>query len=98
MTMNGDQFRSAAVTDRGLSESRPHNEDSYLELKQHGLFVVADGVGGAQAGEVASQMAVEIIGEAFINLGAESDPEDTMRIAIERANGAIFQMSRDLPQ
>ena len=30
------------------------------------LFIVADGVGGAQAGEVASQMAVEIIGEAFI--------------------------------
>ena len=95
--MNGDQFTSAAVSDRGLSESRPQNEDSYLELQQHGLFVVADGVGGAQAGEVASQMAVEIIGEAFINIG-DSDPEDTMRIAIERANGAIFQMSQDLPQ
>ncbi len=96
--MNGDQFASAAVSDRGLNESRPQNEDSYLELKQYGVFVVADGVGGAQAGEVASQMAVEIIGEAFINISADADPEDTMRIAIERANGAIFQMSQDLPQ
>ena len=68
--MNGDQFASAAVSDRGLNESRPQNEDSYLELKQYGVFVVADGVGGAQAGEVASQMAVEIIGEAFINISA----------------------------
>ncbi len=98
MMMNGDQFTSAAVSDRGLNESRPQNEDSYLELSQYGVFAVADGVGGAQAGEVASQMAVEIIGEAFINIGDDSDPEDTMRIAIERANGAIHQMSQDLPQ
>jgi serine/threonine protein phosphatase PrpC len=98
MIMDGDQFTSAAISDRGLNESRPQNEDSYLELRQYGVFAVADGVGGAQAGEVASQMAVEIIGEAFVNIGDDTDPEDTMRIAIERANGAIFQMSRDLPQ
>lgn len=91
------EFTSASVSDRGLNESRPQNEDSFLELPQHGLFAVADGVGGAQAGEVASQMAVEILGEAFINMG-DADPEDTMRIALDRANEAIFQMSRDLPQ
>ena len=98
MMIDGDQFTSAAISDRGLNDSRPQNEDSYLELRQYGVFAVADGVGGAQAGEVASQMAVEIIGEAFVNIGDDSDPEDIMRIAIERANGAIFQMSRDLPQ
>jgi len=92
------QLTSAAVTDRGLNESRPHNEDSYIELPQYGLFAVADGVGGAQAGEVASQMAVEILGEAFINVQENADPEETMRIALERANEAIYQMSRDLPQ
>lgn len=91
------EFTSAAVSDRGLNEGRPQNEDSYLDLPQHGLFAVADGVGGAQAGEVASQMAVEILGEAFIHMG-DADPEDTMRIALERANEAIYQMSRDLPQ
>ncbi|MEO7672911.1 MAG: PP2C family serine/threonine-protein phosphatase [Pyrinomonadaceae bacterium] len=98
MMMNGHQFTSAAVSDRGLNPTRLQNEDSYAELKQYGVFVVADGVGGAQAGEVASQMAVEILGEAFINIDTDADPEDTMRIAIERANGAIFQMSQDLPQ
>lgn len=92
------EFSSAAVSDRGLNEGRPQNEDSFLELPEHGIFAVADGVGGAQAGEVASQMAVEILGEAFVNMGPNADPEDTMRVALERANEAIFQMSRDIAQ
>lgn len=62
-----------------------------------GLFAVADGVGGAQAGDVASEMAVEILGEAFINLDEDGDAEDRMRLAIDKANAAIYQMSRDLP-
>ncbi|MEP7212175.1 MAG: protein phosphatase 2C domain-containing protein [Acidobacteriota bacterium] len=89
---------SAAVSDRGLSEKRPQNEDSFLELATLGLFAVADGVGGAQAGDVASQMAVEILAEAFNNQPLNSDAEQVMKIALERANGAIFQMAADLPQ
>ena len=92
------QVASASVTDRGLSEKRPQNEDSYLELSKFGIFAVADGVGGAQAGDVASQMAVEIIGEAFANKPESADAEDVMRVAIQRANSAIYQMSHDLPQ
>lgn len=91
-------INSASVTDRGLSEKRPQNEDSYLEIPDFGLFAVADGVGGAQAGEVASQMAMELLGEAFVNLQPGSDAEDVMKMAIERANEAIFQMSGDLEQ
>lgn len=95
-----DSFRlaSAAVSDRGLSEKRPQNEDSYLEMPERGIFAVADGVGGAQAGEVASQMAMEILGEAFANQADGADAEDTLRAAIERANKAIFQMANELPQ
>ncbi len=92
------QVDSAAVTDKGLSEKRPQNEDSYLELRESGLFAVADGVGGAQAGDVASQMAMEILGEAFINLQEDGDVEERMRAAINQANGAIFQMSNELAQ
>ena len=92
------QIISAAVSDRGLSEKRPQNEDSYLDLGSRGIFAVADGVGGAQAGDVASQMAVEILGEAFVNLPENTDPEDLMRRAIESANSAIYQMSQELPQ
>src|SRR5215212_8481299 len=95
---NNFNITAASVSDRGLSEKRPENEDSFLVLEERGLFAVADGVGGAQAGDVASQMAVEILGEAFANLREGGDVEDLMKLAIERANGAIFQMSHDLAQ
>src|SRR5690349_11288066 len=67
-------------------------------MPRAGIFAVADGVGGAQAGEVASQMAMEILGEAFANLPSASDAETVMRAAFERANTAIFQMAHELPQ
>lgn len=89
---------SGAVSDRGLSEKRPQNEDSYLEMAQCGIYAVADGVGGAQAGEVASQMAVEILGEAFTNRRDGDDAESVMLAAIGQANSAIHQMSHELPQ
>lgn len=95
---NNFEFESAAVTDRGLSDKRPENEDSYLELPGKGLFAVADGVGGAQAGDVASQMAMEILGEAFVNYADTVDPEEILLVAIDRANTAIHQMATDLPQ
>ncbi|MBK6751867.1 MAG: protein phosphatase 2C domain-containing protein [Acidobacteria bacterium] len=91
-------IRSAAVSDRGLSEKRPQNEDSFLEINKKGIFAVADGVGGANAGEVASQMAVEILGEAFTNFPAGADVEHVMQDALEKANSAIHQMSNDLSQ
>lgn len=97
MAQNSTQIISSAITDRGLSEKRPQNEDSYLEMPERGLYSVADGVGGAQAGDVASQMAMEMLAEAFNNY-REGDIEDLMNEAITRANGAIFQMSKDLPQ
>ena len=95
---NNFNITSASISDRGLSEKRPENEDSFLVLEERGVYAVADGVGGAQAGDVASQMAVEILGEAFINQREEIDAEDVMRAAIEQANSAIHHMANDLPQ
>lgn len=94
----GFQITSAAVSDRGLSEKRPQNEDSYLSNPTFGIFAVADGVGGAQAGEVASQMAMEILGEAFNNALPGSDAEQIMELALGQANAAIYQMSTELSQ
>jgi protein phosphatase len=50
---------SAGISDVG--QKREHNEDSYLIDERLGLFVVADGMGGHEAGEVASKLAVETI-------------------------------------
>ena len=95
---NNFNITSASVSDRGLSEKRPENEDSFLVIDERGVYAVADGVGGAQAGDVASQMAMEILGEAFMNQAPGLDAEDVMRAAIDRANSAIYQMANDLPQ
>ncbi|HLL74418.1 MAG TPA: Stp1/IreP family PP2C-type Ser/Thr phosphatase, partial [Pyrinomonadaceae bacterium] len=91
-------LETAAVTDRGLSEKRPHNEDSYLLDAERRIFAVADGVGGANAGEVASRTAVEVLEEAFRHHQPGEDVEDLLEIAIQRANASIFQMSREQQQ
>jgi protein phosphatase len=56
---------------------------------------VADGVGGAEAGEVASQTAVEVLDEAFRHQVDGADIEDLMELAIQRANASIHQMAQD---
>ncbi len=88
----------ASVTDRGLSEKRPLNEDSLLVDATRRIFAVADGVGGAEAGEVASQTAIEVIEDAFGHHQPGDDLEDLMEIAIQRANSSIHQMSREHPK
>ena len=57
------KLRHAGHTDPGLT--RDHNEDTYLEFAEENLFVVADGMGGHEKGEVASQLAVDSIREFF---------------------------------
>ncbi|HYN85289.1 MAG TPA: PP2C family serine/threonine-protein phosphatase, partial [Pyrinomonadaceae bacterium] len=92
------KVEAASVSDRGLSGKRPLNEDAYLSDVALGIFAVADGVGGAEAGEVASQTAVEVLGEAFRHRRDDDDVEDLMEIAIQRANASIHQMTRETRQ
>jgi serine/threonine protein phosphatase PrpC len=82
-----------AITDRGLNERRPLNEDSFLADRGRFIFAVADGVGGAEAGEVASQTAIEVLDEAFRHQVEGDDVEDLMELAIQRANASIHQMA-----
>lgn len=75
-----------AITDTGLQ--RRANEDSMLARAP--LFVVADGMGGAQAGEVASRIAVETFGE---NGRDFTDPEQTLAAYAQAANARIHELS-----
>ena len=97
MSENKDALKiySFALSDRGLNERRPLNEDSYLNQEERNLFAVADGVGGAEAGEVASQTAIEVLEEAFRHHLDGADIEDLMELAIQRANASIHQMAQE---
>ena len=59
---------------------------------ERGIFVVADGMGGHAAGEVASEMAVKSVARELGSLRGMSEEEigERMRLAIRAANGAIF--------
>ena len=66
------RFTCAARTDVGIVRSG--NEDNYLMLSDRGLFIVADGMGGHAAGEVASEMAVRLIAREVGSLkGLDND-------------------------
>ena len=81
--------RASALTDTG--RRRPHNEDTFV--CDPPLFAVADGVGGAQAGEIASRLAAAALEERPPTaLGVE-----TLAGLIQTANDRIYRHSLDDP-
>ena len=84
-------FTCAARTDTGIVRSG--NEDNYLMLSDRGIFIVADGMGGHAAGEVASEMAVRLISKELGMLRGLNDEQagQRMRHAIINANNVIFE-------
>jgi serine/threonine protein phosphatase PrpC len=74
------QLRLASITDRGLNPNRTHNEDRLLV--KDSLFIVADGLGGELAGEVASQMTVEKFDEYFKDATRENGMSAQSELAV----------------
>jgi protein phosphatase len=75
----------------GLSDPgcvRPNNEDYYLLAPEKGLYVVADGMGGAQAGERASKLAVDTLA-GFIERSGQAGAE-MLAEAFQEANNQVM--------
>ena len=98
------KLRAVAATDTG--RVREHNEDAVAWDPDIGLFVLADGMGGYHAGEVASGIAVKtimnLVREAYATQDLTGSDQDTglsrpgviLRDAIARANKIIHQTSK----
>ena len=84
-------------TDQGRVRQR--NEDAVVVRAESGLVVVADGVGGATAGDVASRLATETIAERFgRRVGASANAEKArlyLQAAVEEANITILRHAKD---
>jgi len=103
-----DTLQIVRLTDVGLK--RDHNEDAIASDAEIGLVVLADGMGGYKAGEVASEIAVLTIvaelKEAMLELEpGQIDPVTDMQAesllivdAVQRANASIYHVSQDQPQ
>ena len=101
-------LQSANLTDPG--RVRDHNEDCIEARPEIGLYVLADGMGGYNAGEVASGMATSLIADGLMEEwrpvevdrmrreDAKALAERLIREQVARANSAIFTTSQNNPE
>lgn len=95
------------VAQTDVGRVRDHNED-YVGCAEHlGIAILADGMGGLNAGEVASSMSVNLLLDDLVDYRENpadpaSDPvaDDTriLKDAIEKTNGAVYHRSQTQPQ
>jgi len=90
------KLRSAVRTDVG--QRRRANEDRYGIADHLGVYLVADGMGGHTAGQVASDLAIQSAVAALESLaGGAAKLTDKLRFAVAAANREIFETAQEKP-
>jgi protein phosphatase len=91
------ELRAAARTDPG--RRRPANEDAYAVAPELGLYLVADGMGGHRAGQVASGLAARAALGSLRSLRQEPrSAVEKLRVSVAAANAEILASSRAKPE
>ena len=74
---------------------RTSNEDSYIANPKTGLFLVADGMGGHAAGEIASQLAANTVNDwVAVRATTGENPSEVLQLAAQEANARVYDAQR----
>ena len=100
------KLRATGLTDVG--RKRKANEDNLYLSPLHGLYVVADGMGGHASGDVASQLAVETLGKFFEDTAEDRErtwpykmdksltyEENRLAVGVKLSNKLIFERAQN---
>lgn len=83
-------------TDKG--KMRMNNEDAFFVMKNDGIFIIADGVGGTSSGEIASHTAVNEVAQYFedkpLNVDDEMGICTELLAAVKKANFRVYDTSQ----
>ena len=86
-------LEASALSDKGCV--RANNEDYSRIDPEMGLFVLADGMGGAKAGERASRLAVDTVSESILK--AQTRDSQALLVAVEEANRRVLEAAANDP-
>jgi protein phosphatase len=90
-------LEAAAASDVG--QQRKANEDCHAVAAEHGLYVVADGMGGHAAGQLASELCCRAIVRAIeVSHSSGGSLTERLRTAVMHANHEIFTTARNRPE
>jgi PPM family protein phosphatase len=84
------------LSDRGCI--RPNNEDYFIADSDAGIFILADGMGGANAGEYASELSAQSLYQSLLEHAPRRDGVETLEAAFREANRAVRHAVEEHPE